>query len=285
MDIQAEKQRRRVVRYYRWLDRLEAMRNHRREQDNQAQPVHRALRDPAGGPTSPMLVHRLMLEGLDLPAEPRVLDAGCGYGATALDLLPQMGGQWLGVTLSEVQARRGRLEAERRGLTERFSIAVQSYDDPLPGEFDLVVGIESLIHSADPARTMANLAGALRPGGHMVMVDDMPEENLPADAMRDVAVFKRMWRCPVAPSRQGWLGHMAAAGLELVREADLTELTLARSAEELAAPLARQRRRAFWLGLLGRGLREEADIGGMTLETLLRRGAVRYRVLAARKLG
>ena len=35
-------------------------------------PVHRALRDSAapGAAPSPMLVHRLMLEGLDLPPEP-----------------------------------------------------------------------------------------------------------------------------------------------------------------------------------------------------------------------
>ena len=284
MSGQADAQRRRVARYYRWLDRLEVLRRDRTETDNQAQPVHRLLRDPEGGPASAMLVHRLMLEGLDLPPEPRVLDAGCGYGATALDLLPSLGGEWLGVTLSAVQAERGRREAERRGVQDRLRILVQSYDDPLPGDFDLAIGIESLIHSADPPRTIANLAASLRPGGLLVMVDDMPEDDLSPDDARDLALFKRMWRCPVAPTRQGWLDAMTRAGLVLEHEADLTPLTLPRSAEELAPLLARQRRRVRWLGLLGLGLREQADVGGMTLEGLLRRGAVRYRVLAARKV-
>ena len=278
-----DRQRQRVARYYRWLDRLAFLREVRSQSGSEAQPVHRQLKDPAGGPPSAMLVHRLMIEGLDLPESPRVLDAGCGYGATALDLIPHIGGQWLGVTLSEVQARRGQAEAARRGLTDQLSFALQSYDDPLPGGFDLAIGIESLIHSADPARTIGNLAAALRPGGWLVMVDDMPEPDLPAATAVELALFKRMWRCPVAPTRDGWVAAMQAAGLELQREQDLTPLTLPRSAADLVAPLARQKRRAWWLGWLGLSVREEADIGGMTLENLLRDGAVRYRLLVARK--
>ena len=153
----------------------------------------------------------------------------------------------------------------------------------MPGGFDLAIGIESLIHSADPARTIGNLAAALRPGGWLVMVDDMPEPDLPAATAVELALFKRMWRCPVAPTRDGWVAAMQAAGLELQREQDLTPLTLPRSAADLVAPLARQKRRAWWLGWLGLSVREEADIGGMTLENLLRDGAVRYRLLVARK--
>ena len=283
MTTAQDRQRRRVARYYRWLDRLANLRELRGQSGSEAQPVHRQLKDPAGGPPSAMLVHRMMIEGLALPESPRVLDAGCGYGATALDLIPVIGGEWLGVTLSEVQARRGQAEAERRGLGTQLAFALQSYDDPLPGGFDLAIGIESLIHSADPSRSVGNLARALRPGGWLVMVDDMPEPDLPAATAAQLALFKHMWRCPVAPTRDGWVAAMQAAGLELQREVDLTPLTLPRPAEALAAPLARQQRRAWWLGWLGLSVREEADIGGMTLEGLLREGAVRYRLLVARK--
>ncbi len=48
---------REVARYYRWLDRLEWIRVMRGETGNEAQPVHRALRDPDGGPSGPMVVH------------------------------------------------------------------------------------------------------------------------------------------------------------------------------------------------------------------------------------
>jgi SAM-dependent methyltransferase len=277
------RQARRVARYYRWLDGLSWFQERRGEAGHGALPVHRALADPEGGAPSPFVIHRLMLAGLDLPAAPRVLDAGCGYGATMLDLAPKLGGDWTGLTLSPVQAARGMAEVATRGLVGRVRIAVRSYDAPIEGRFDLAYGIESLIHSADPARTVANLAAALAPGGHLVIVDDMPEERLPDEAAARLDRFRRFWRCPVAPTRAGWIAACRAAGLEPVAERDLNPLLQVRGMEELAPRLAALERRARLPRLLGLGLRREAEIGGLLLETLQTEGFVRYRILAARK--
>jgi len=135
------RQARRVARYYRWLDGLSWFQERRGEAGHGALPVHRALADPEGGAPSPFVIHRLMLAGLDLPAAPSVLDAGCGYGATMLDLAPKLGGDWTGLTLSPVQAARGMAEVATRGLAGRVRIAVRSYDAPIEGRFDLAYGI------------------------------------------------------------------------------------------------------------------------------------------------
>jgi len=274
---------RRVARYYAWLDRFAPLRAYRERTGSQTQSIHRALRDPAGGPPGPTVIHRLMLEVVALPAEPRVLDAGCGYGATAFDLQPKIGGTWTGITLSPVQVRRARAEAARRNLSDALRFECRSYDDPLQGPFDLVVAIESLIHAADPARSIANLASRLDAGGHLVIVDDMPVPALAPQDEADLALFKRMWRCPVAPPAAAWREAIDAAGLERIHERDLTDLILLGKPDELLALRARLQRRAFWLGLLGRDLREQADIGGRTLELLQLRGAVHYRLIVARK--
>jgi SAM-dependent methyltransferase len=279
----AARQARRVARYYRWLDRLSWFGERRGEAGHGALPVHRALADPAGGEPSAFVIHRLMLDGLDLPPTPRVLDAGCGYGATMLDLAPRLGGDWTGLTLSAVQASRGMAEVRARGLDGRVRIAVRSYDAPVAGPFDLIYGIESLIHSADPARTVANLAGALAPGGHLVIVDDMPEERLPVEAQARFDRFRLFWRCPVAPGRAGWIAACRAAGLAVVAERDLNPLLQVRGMAELAPVIAALERRARLRRLLGFGVRLEAEIGGRLLETLQTEGFVRYRVLAARK--
>lgn len=274
---------RRIARYYAWLDRLTQLTVMRSESGSQAQPIHRALRDPAGGPPSPTIIHRLILEAAALPESPRVLDAGCGYGATAFDLQPETGGTWLGITLSPIQVQRATAEAARRKLSRQLRFALQSYDAPLAGPFDLIIAIESLIHSTSPTASIANLAAHLAPGGQLVIVDDMPEPGLSTEDEADLALFKRMWRCPVAPPAPEWRTALTDAGLTLTHEQDLTPLILLGNPEELRAIRARQQRRAFWLGLVGGGLREQADIGGRTLELLHLKGAVRYRLLSARK--
>jgi len=278
-----DRQTRRIARYYAWLDRLSQLYAMRDESGSQAQPIHRALRDPAGGSPSPTIIHRLILEALALPENPRILDAGCGYGATAFDLQPRTGGNWLGITLSPIQVQRATAEAERRALSPHIRFALQSYDAPLPGPFDLAIAIESLIHSTNPASSIANIAASLAPGGHLAIVDDMPEPNLAPSDEADLALFKRMWRCPIAPPAPAWRQALAAAGLTLTHEQDLTPLILLGNPDDLRATRARQQRRAFWLGLIGRGLREQADIGGRTLELLHLKGAVRYRLMIARK--
>jgi len=282
MQSESERQARRVQRYYRWLDGISFYRE-RRAAGEAVHPVHRALADPQGGPPSALVIHRLMLEGVSLPEAPRVLDAGCGYGATMLDLAPRLGGDWTGLTLSPEQAARGNAALAAAGLAERVRVAVHSYDAPPDGPFDLIYGIESLIHSANPALTLAGLAQRLAPGGHLLVVDDMPEAGLPPEPTERLARFKRFWRCPVAPDRAGWVAALEAAGLQLLRERDLNPLLQLRPMAVVAPRLAELRRKAWLPRLLGLGVRAEAEIGGLLLESLQTEGWVRYRLLVARR--
>lgn len=270
-------------RYYRWLDGISFYRE-RRAAGEAVHPVHRALADPAGGPPSPLVIHRLMLEGVALPQAPRVLDAGCGYGATMLDLAPRLGGDWTGLTLSPEQAARGNAALAAAGLAGRVRVQVQSYDAPPSGPFDLIYGIESLIHSADPRATLAGLAQRLAPGGHLLVVDDMPEPDLPLEGAQRLAEFMRYWRCPVAPDRAGWVAALRAAGLELMAERDLNPLLQVRGMAEVAPRLAQLRRTSWLTRLLGLGVRAEAEIGGLLLESLQTEGWVRYRLLVAKRV-
>ncbi len=277
-------QAREVAAYYKWLHRwVRYTKIVRRYSGFDSHTVHRLMTDPVSGENGPFVVHRLMLEGVPLPPSPRVLDAGCGYGGTAFDLQPKIGGEWLGITLSPVQQERASAEATRRELDAKIRFNVASYDTPLAREFDLVIAIESLVHSVNPAATIANLANALTPGGHFVLVDDMPVEDFPATLADNLRDAKRFWRCPVMPSERGWRMAFDAAGLDVARSQDLSPLIYHRPVEEMNALIARDTRRRKWLGLTGMRRIPEANIGGLLLERLAVQGAMQYRVLVGRK--
>ena len=279
-------QLRAVKRYYKWLDRwVRWHRIVRRYSGYDSMTVHRLLTDPVTGENGPLVLHKLMLEGLTLPPEPRVLDAGCGYGSTAFDLQPRIGGQWLGLTISPIQFARAREESAKRALSDRISFALESYDVPRDGPFDLVIGIESLVHSADPPATIANLAASMAPGGYLLLVDDMPVEPFPAEQTDDLKTFKQMWRAPIMPSERGWRAALKAAGLEIVRSADFSALVWHRPLEELTSLIERDQRRARWLAWTGLRMIPEANIGGLVVERLAVAGAVQYRLLVGKKRG
>ena len=111
----------------------------------------------------------------------------------------------------------------------------------------------------------------------------MPEPALPSEPAQRLAQFKRFWRCPVAPDRAAWIAALEAAGLELLREQDLNPLLQVRGMPAVADRLAALRRKAWLPRLLGLGVRAEAEIGGLLLETLQTEGWVHYRLLVARK--
>jgi len=277
-------QAREVAAYYKWLHRwVRYTKIVRRFSGFDSHTVHRLLTDPMTGENGPFVVHRLMLDGLALTPEPRVLDAGCGYGGTAFDLYPKIRGQWLGITLSRVQKSRAEEEAIRRGFGHRIEFRLASYDEPLARNFDLAIAIESLVHSVSPAATIANLSAALSPGGHFVMVDDMPIEKFPAALADDLAGAKKFWRCPVMPTERGWRTAFEAAGLDVVRSCDLSSLIYHRPLAEMNALIARDHRRRRWLGLTGMRRIPEANIGGLLLERLAVKGAMEYRLLVGRK--
>jgi SAM-dependent methyltransferase len=243
--------------------------------------VHRALADPrAGGRTTFTRLHDLLLEALPVRRSMRVLDAGCGLGGTMLALAKARDATCVGLTLSRSQADTANAAAARLGLGSRVRAMVRSYDDPPAGPFDLIVAIESLAHSADPARSVAALAGVLAPGGHIAVVDDMPEAG--ARSSSDLATFKAGWQCPILWSSQDYLDAFARAGLELHACLDLSPECRPRPRFRIALLMALNR---LVRQVPSAGLRQVMDshMGGLALERLTGAGLMRYRLLIARR--
>ena len=109
----------------------------------------------------------------------RVVDVGCGYGATSRVLARDYGAELTGLTLSASQAA-----AFPRA--ERVQLLVRDWlENGLPdAAFDAAVSIEALSHMPDKPRAFAELGRVVKPGARVVLVDWLTRERPSAREVR-----------------------------------------------------------------------------------------------------
>ena len=130
------------------------------------------------------------LSRLEIARGSRVVDVGCGWGDTAIELAKKVGptGFVLGLDCCDAFLEKGRRDAEAQRLSNvRFVAAdVQAYRfDP---EFDLCFSRFGMMFFANPVAAMRNIKSALKPGGRLMFVTwrsigDNPWAEIPKKLM------------------------------------------------------------------------------------------------------
>ena len=106
----------------------------------------------------------------------RVVDIGCGYGATARLLAEEFGAIVTGITISEAQHAIARERASAAG-NPTFLLGDWLTND-LPAEsFDAAIAIESSEHMPDKAAFFDQAWRVLRPGGRLVVCSWLSRET------------------------------------------------------------------------------------------------------------
>ncbi|ARR53974.1 SAM-dependent methyltransferase [Rhizorhabdus wittichii DC-6] len=102
----------------------------------------------------------------------RVLDVGCGTGATTLAIAGALGpgGECVGADISGPMIGLARARAEREGAAAHFVHADVESHGFAPASFDLVTSRFGVMFFGDPVRAFANLRRAVRDGGGLVLL-------------------------------------------------------------------------------------------------------------------
>lgn len=238
---------------------------------------------PAAGCAS---INDWLFELSGLPTDPqgdsRVLDIGCGFGATLVAWAKRSAGRFVGLSLSGYQIDKARIVARRAGLGKKCSFRQQGFDDPIEGEFDVVVSIETLLHARDLAKTMQHLSTCTSPGAAIVLVEDMAVDAAVAEetAGRDLL---QNWSSDRLHSEEDYRAALAGAGFVVGRDIDLTGQVDFPTESDWSARERRLRRWRRWTPF-GRTV-IDAFLGGIAMERLYAAGRLRYRAMVARREG
>ncbi len=149
---------------------------------------------------------RLLQRAKPAPGE-RVLDIGCGTGATTMDFAARVGptGSTVGIDISHPlldHAEERRTDNQLDHVEFLLADAQTHVFDP--GRFDLISSRFGVMFFSDPVAAFGNLAVALRPGGRMSFVSWAPmAKNTWFETPRDAAVARLGNPTPTPPTAPG----------------------------------------------------------------------------------
>jgi len=125
----------------------------------------------------------IMLEGLsyhsqvpfrtlDVRQGAKVLDVGCGWGDTAIELARKAGpsGSVLGLDICDEFMEKGRRDARAAGLDNVTFVEADVQTFRFAPEYDLCFSRFGMMFFSNPVAAMRNIRTALKPGGRLVFI-------------------------------------------------------------------------------------------------------------------
>lgn len=121
----------------------------------------------------------------------RVLDIGCGAGATTLETARRLGsdGACVGVDVSDTLLEAGRRAAKAEGVANASFVTGDAQTQMFDQSFDAAISRFGMMFFADPVAAFANIRRALKAGGRLTFAswrcaDENPLAALPIEAAR-----------------------------------------------------------------------------------------------------
>ncbi len=208
-------------------------------------------------------------------ARVRLLDLGCGAGASLAYILPRLSMPTfgVGVTISEAQAH----------IARRYIAVAQADFQAIPFTpgFDAAYSIEAFCHATAPENYFAGVARVLAPAGRLILVDDFlgaPVAN--ENEKQWLAAYQTGWHVPNIRTIETITALAQTFGLRVIEQRDLTPCLKLRALPDFPARIVR----AIGERIPARHPIVPSMLGSLALQQCLKMGMVRYCFLVFEKI-
>ena len=157
-----------------------------------------------------------LAESAGIPPAARILDVGCGFGASSIFLAQKYAAEAIGITISQVQVEMANQAAAEVGGNAKFLLMdaeAMTFEHP----FDVVWSVESISHYQDIPQFFASAAKLLKPGGTLAITDWFKKKNLTPREHKKFLHSIEDGMMVELQSMEDYRTHIRAAGLEVTR--------------------------------------------------------------------
>jgi tocopherol O-methyltransferase len=146
----------------------------------------------------------------------RILDVGCGTGASSIYLAKHYQVEATGITISPVQVRLANQAAARADVNATF-LLMDAEAIQFEKLFDIVWSVESVSHYQDIGKFFASAANLLKPNGTVAIIDWFKKPNLnPAEYKQKILPIEKGMLVELE-TMQEYETWMRSNGLQIVK--------------------------------------------------------------------
>jgi tocopherol O-methyltransferase len=161
------------------------------------------------------LIERLA-EAAGIQPDTKILDVGCGFGASSIYLVRKYGAEATGITISTVQVEMANKAAAIAGVNAKF-LLMDAEAMTFDKSFDVVWSVESISHYQDIPKFFASAAKLLASGGTLAITDWFKRKGLTPPEHEKFLHDLEHGMMVELQTMEDYAGYMTAAGLEVVR--------------------------------------------------------------------
>lgn len=180
-----------------------------------------------GHEDSLMKMNEVLAKLASISKNDRVLDAGCGYGGSAIWLAKNIGCEVVGVTVVPYQVREAEKFAKKYDLSDKVSFKTEDYaHTSFPSNsFTVVWGLESIVHAESKKDFVNESYRLLKTEGRVLISEYMLQEGLSlSDGDRKVIEpWLKGWVMPNLLTPGEYESLLDSAGFKNIKIHDLTE--------------------------------------------------------------
>lgn len=156
----------------------------------------------------------------------RVMDAGCGYGGSAIWLAKNIGCEVIGFTVVPYQGKIAKEFAEKNNLSNKVSFRQEDYaHTSFPdNSFTVIWGLESIVHAESKKDFINEAHRLLKSGGRILISEYMLRENPPPSDKEKLVIdpWLKGWAMPSLLTPNEYKNLLESSGFKNIKTHDLT---------------------------------------------------------------
>lgn len=177
-------------------------------------------------PDAVLRLNELLSKYGKISSTDNVLDAGCGYGGSAIWLAEHIGCRVTGVNIVDFQIEKGMREIRKRGLTDKVKLFKQNFSHTNFAGclFDVFLACESIVHAEDRQEVLGEAFRLLKNGGRLVIAEYTYRENPPLSKkeLEYLSPWLQNWAMPKLLTPSEYVSQLTMAGFRNIKQHDLT---------------------------------------------------------------